>query len=141
MSSFGQCFMTSHPTATIVRQQPVVNVGALNTIVDAVCNVGIEAPEEKMPTPSVFLQAADLLHAFPINKAEISPFYGEVNITWKNGSDRVKATFGPEPGMFFVYKECFENGRVTFSDLDEHANEASLRQSLYWLNTHHPNVR
>jgi hypothetical protein len=128
--------MMSCPTATIVHYNCAVDVGAINTIMNAIGSVGYE-PEENMPVPAVITQAARSLCTLPMEKAEISPFYGEVNVTWKNGLDRVKATFGPEPNIFYVYKECFDNGRVTYNHLESNPDVQYLHDSLNWLATHH----
>ena len=132
--------MVNPPTETIVHCR-AINVGTINTIMNGISNVGYE-PKEPLPKPAVITQAASSLRTFPLERAEISPFYGEVNVTWRNGSDRVKATFGPEPNVFYVYKECFENGSVTFNHLEPNPSTQYLRESLDWLTTHHAvNVR
>jgi len=134
-------YFASRPTSTIVEWHPILNVGTVNTIMNAIGSSGYELGEP-MPTAAVITKAAGSLFTFPIEKAEISPFYGEVNVTWKNGTDRVKATFGPDPQVFYVYKECFEQGRVTYNHLEQNATKQDLWDSLNWLDTHHAlNVR
>jgi hypothetical protein len=139
MNFLRNAWMVTPPSVTIVDCNYAADVGTINTIMNAMGNVGYES-DEPMPKATVITNAARSLCSVPIQGAQISPFYGEVNITWKHGHDRVKATFGPAQDMFFVYRECFEGGRVTDSHLEEHATEEYLRQSLDWLRTHHQNV-
>jgi hypothetical protein len=103
-------------------------------LVDVVSDPDLyESDAEPKPQPNLIRQAADILSSVSLDGAEVAPFYGEIDVTWKAHNVRVKATFGPDPTLFYVYRECFENGRVAYSHMQENANPEYLQESLQWL--------
>jgi hypothetical protein len=122
------------PPSSTATAQKITSIGAFNALVDAVSNPDLyESETEPKPQPTLIHHAADVLTNVSLEGAEVAPFYGEIDVTWKLNGVRVKATFGPDPALFYVYRECFENGRVAYSHMQENANLQYLQESLQWL--------
>ena len=121
------------PTSTATTQK-IMSIGAFNALVDAVSNPDLyESETEPKPQPPLIRKAADILTSVSLEGAEVAPFYGEIDVTWKLNGIRVKATFGPDPALFYVYRESLENGHVAYSHMQENANPQYLQESLEWL--------
>lgn len=128
-------------TSSTVTPQRITNIGAFNKLVDAVSNLDLyESDDEPKPRLALVHRAADILSSVSLENAEVAPSYGEINVTWKANGVRVKATFGPDPDLFYVYREGFENGRVVYSHMEENASPAYLKASLQWLASPFANV-
>jgi hypothetical protein len=122
------------PPSSTVRQPSVVNIGTFNAIVNAISDTDLyEAQDEPPPSFAVIRNAANILESIPIEGAEVAPYFGEINVTWRIGRNRVKATFGPEPNVFYVYQEQMEQGRVVHNHLEEHPDIDFLRTALRGL--------
>jgi hypothetical protein len=122
------------PSSSTATAQRITNIGAFNKLIDAVSDPDLyESDGEPKPQLGLIRHAADILSGVSLEGAEVAPFYGEIDVTWKANGIRVKATFGPDPVLFYVYRECFENGRVAYSHMQENADPAYLQESLQWL--------
>jgi hypothetical protein len=122
------------PTSSTATAQKITNIGAFNKLVDAISNLDLyESDVEPKPQLGLIRHAADILSGVSLDGADVAPFYGEIDVTWKASGLRVKATFGPDPALFYVYRECLENGRVAYSHMQENADQAYLQESLQWL--------
>lgn len=128
-------------TSSTVTPQRITNIGAFNKLVDAVSDPDLyENDDEQKPRLALVHRAADILSSVSLENAEVAPSYGEINVTWKANGLRVKATFGPDPDLFYVYREGFENGHVAYSHMEENASPAYLQDSLQWLASPFANV-
>jgi len=133
MNARPNSFRLEKPSSTI-SDPSVIDITVLNKIVDAISNADLyESEDEPRPHALLITKTAKALSGISVAKAEIAPFFGEINVTWKEGGIRVKATFGPDPALFSVYRERFEEGHVTQSHLEENANLDYLEASLQWL--------
>jgi hypothetical protein len=122
------------PPSSTATPQRITSASAFNKLVDAVSDRDLyESDDEPQPQPGLIHRAADILSSVSLEGADVSPFFGEIDVTWQSNGVRVKATFGPDPALFYVYRECFENGRVAYSHLQENADPGYLQESLQWL--------
>lgn len=129
------------PTSSTATEQRITNIGAFNKLVDAVSDPDLyESDDEPKPHVKLVHRAADILSNVSLENAEVTPFYGEIDVTWKANGVRVKATFGPDPAVFYVYREGFEDGRVVYSHMEENADLDYLQDSLQWLASPFANV-
>jgi hypothetical protein len=123
-----------NPSTATVREDTIFDVGVLNVLVDACCDTDLyESDEETRPSPELLKQAAAVLDSLPIAHAEIAPYFGEIDVTWKRHNRRVKAIFGPSATSFSVYCEEMQNGRTVTNRLRTNADKQSLCESIKWL--------
>jgi hypothetical protein len=142
MNALPNAWMLADPPSSTTVQEPVLNIVIVNKLMDAISDAGMyESEDEPKPQSSVIQEAAKMLCEVSVENAEIAPCYGEINVTWRADSKRVKATFGPDPAIFYVYKENIERGHVNYSHMEEHADRNYLRDSLAWLANPRLNVR
>jgi hypothetical protein len=141
MNAF-RAMMLENPSTSTVGKPVEINAAVVNALIDAVSDTDLYETGERKPSPDIIATAATALTAVSIANADIAPYFGEINITWRTNDGRVKAIFGPLPNTFSVYCETVQGGRVTYNDLRQHADVDYLHSSLEWLkNPLQPHVR
>jgi hypothetical protein len=122
------------PTTSTTSVCVISNPGVYNTVFDACYDTDLyESIDEPRPSFELIENTAKNLRCTPIAKADIAPYFGEINVTWKADGRRVKAIFGPAPTSFCVYREQMNNGRVTYKHLEPKAEPRDLHTSIEWL--------
>jgi len=123
-----------HTSTATYRADTIFNLGILNALIDASSDMDLyESDEELHPSAKLLKIAANTLSGTPIEHAEIAPYLGEINVTWKKYGRRVKAIFGPSPNTFMIYREEMEEGKVIDKKLEANADPGKLHKSIEWL--------
>jgi hypothetical protein len=125
--------MLANPPSATEQESPILNVAVVNALIDALSDTELYESEESKPSADVVTRAANALATVPIQTAEIAPYFGEINVTWRTQSARVKAIFGPQAEVFSVYREFMTGDRVTFHFLQPNATVGYLHSSIEWL--------
>jgi hypothetical protein len=140
MNAFRMMMLENPPTST-VGEPVAINAAVVNALIDAISDSDLYESGEDRPSDDLIAAAATALTAVRIADADIAPYFGEINVTWRANSGRVKAIFGPSPDRFSVYCETVQGDRVTHNDLRQHADVDYLHSSLERLKNSQPHVR
>jgi hypothetical protein len=132
MNAF-RAMMLENPQTPTIGEPVAINATVINALFDAVSDTDLYESGEPRPSADLIAQAATALTAVSIANADIAPYFGEINVTWRTNDGRVKAIFGPLPNSFSVYCEMVQGNRVAYNDLRQHADVDYLHSSLEWL--------
>jgi hypothetical protein len=141
MNAF-RAMMLDNPSSATVGEAVAIDAPIVNALVDAVSDTDLYESGEIPPSADLIAKTSAALTAVSISNADIAPYHGEINVTWRTVDARVKAIFGPTPDVFSVYREVIEGDRVAYTNLRQNADVDYLHASLEWLkNLPQPHVR